>query len=132
MRELDRYVIISSDAHAGAPMAGYKPYLPSRWHDEFDTWLAGVVMPWVDVTDTSNWDNDVRTAAMDADGVSAEIIFPNTLPPFFDILAHLSGVPRDRETFARKWAGLQAHNRWLEDFCRLAPARRRGIAQLLP
>jgi predicted TIM-barrel fold metal-dependent hydrolase len=130
--ERDRYLIITSDAHAGAAMADYKPYLDSRWHDEFDAWLAGVVMPWVDVTDTTNWDNDRRVAAMDADGVSGEIIFPNTLPPFFDILAHLSGVPRDRATFERKWAGLQAHNRWLVDFCHEAPARRRAIVQLLP
>jgi predicted TIM-barrel fold metal-dependent hydrolase len=128
----DRYLLVTSDAHAGAAMADYKPYLDRRWHDEFDAWLAGVVMPWVDVRDTSNWDNDVRLAQMDADGVSGEIIFPNTLPPFFDILAHLSGVPRDRATLERKWAGLQAHNRWLVDFCREAPVRRRGIVQLLP
>ena len=127
-----RYVLVTSDAHAGAAMADYKPYLDSRWHEEFDSWLAGVVMPWVDVRDTSNWDSDVRLAQMDADGVSGEIIFPNTLPPFFDILAHLSGVPRDRASFERKWAGLQAHNRWLVDFCGEAPARRRGIVQLLP
>ena len=126
-----RYVLVTSDAHAGAAMADYKPYLDSRWHDEFDSWLAGVVMPWVDVRDTSNWDSDVRLAQMDADGVSGEIIFPNTLPPFFDILAHLSGVPRDRATFERKWAGLQAHNRWLVDFCRRgagATARHRAVA----
>ena len=128
----DHYVLVTSDAHAGAAMAAYKPFLDARWHDEFDEWLAGVVMPWVDVRDTSNWDSDVRLAQMDADGVSAEIIFPNTLPPFFDILAHLSGVPRDRATFDRKWAGLQAHNRWLVEFCRLAPERRRGVVQLLP
>jgi predicted TIM-barrel fold metal-dependent hydrolase len=128
----DRYILVTSDAHGGAAMADYKPYLDARWHDEFDDWLAGVVMPWVDVRDTSNWDSEVRLAQMDADGVSAEIIFPNTLPPFFDILAHLSGVPRDRETFDRKWAGLQAHNRWLVDFCAQAPTRRRGIVQLLP
>ena len=128
----DRYLIITSDAHGGAPMADYKPYLERRWHDHFDTWLAGVIMPWVDVDDASNWDSDLRLANMDADGVSGEIVFPNTLPPFFDILAHLSGVPRGPETFERKWAGLQAHNRWLVDFCRQAPLRRRGIVQLLP
>jgi predicted TIM-barrel fold metal-dependent hydrolase len=131
-RSSDRYLLVTSDAHGGAAMADYKPYLDRRWHAEFDEWLAGVVMPWVDVRDTSNWDNDVRIAQMDADGVSGEIIFPNTLPPFFDILAHLSGVPRDRATFDRKWAGLQAHNRWLVDFSREAPLRRRGIVQLLP
>jgi len=130
--EIDRYLIITSDAHGGAAMADYKAYLEPRWHDEFDAWLSGVVMPWVDVTDTSNWDHDVRVRNMDADGVAGEIIFPNTLPPFFDILAHLSGVPRDRATFERKWAGLQAHNRWLVAFARLLPDRRRGIIQLLP
>src|SRR5205814_1898546 len=108
------------------------PYLDPHWHAEFDEWLAGVRMPWVDVNDTSNWDSQVRLGAMDADGVSAEIIFPNTLPPFFDILAHLTGVPRDRATFERKWAGLQAHNRWLVEFSRLLPMRRKGIVQLLP
>jgi predicted TIM-barrel fold metal-dependent hydrolase len=130
--EPGRYVLVTSDAHGGAAMADYKPYLDAVWHDEFDAWLASVVMPWVDVNDTSNWDDDLRLANMDADGVSAEIVFPNTLPPFFDILAHLSGVPRDRATYARKRAGLQAHNRWLVDFCGQAPLRRRAIVQVLP
>jgi predicted TIM-barrel fold metal-dependent hydrolase len=128
----DRYVLVTSDAHGGAPTAAYRDYLPARWHDDFDVWLAGVVNPWVDTTDRFNADNELRLAAMDADGVAAEVVFPNTLPPFFDILAHLTGVPRDRATFEQKWAGLQAHNRWLEDFCREAPVRRRGIVQLLP
>jgi predicted TIM-barrel fold metal-dependent hydrolase len=130
--ELDRYMIITSDAHGGAAMADYKPYLERSRHDEFDDWLARVVMPWVDVRDTTNWESELRVANMDADGVSAEIVFPNTLPPFFDILAHLSGVPTDRVSFERKWAGLRAHNRWLVDFCEQAPVRRRGIFQILP
>jgi predicted TIM-barrel fold metal-dependent hydrolase len=130
--ELDRYMIVTSDAHGGAALADYRPYLEARWRPDFDEWLSGVVMPWFDVNDTTNWDSDLRIANMDADGVSAEIIFPNTLPPFFDILAHLSGVPRQRADFERKWAGLQAHNRWLIDFCRQTPLRRRGIVQLLP
>jgi len=128
----DRYLLVTSDAHGGAPMAEYKAYLPAALHEEFDAWLASIVNPWVDTTDRFNADDAVRIAAMDADGVAGEIVFPNTLPPFFDILAHLTGVPSDRASYERKWAGLQAHNRWLEDFCRLAPARRRGIVQLLP
>ena len=97
-------MIVTSDAHGGAALADYKPYLAARWQDEFDDWLSAVVMPWFDVNDTTNWDNDLRMANMDADGVSAEIVFPNTLPPFFDILAHLSGVPRERVEFERRWA----------------------------
>jgi predicted TIM-barrel fold metal-dependent hydrolase len=30
----------------------------------------------------------------------------------------------------RRWAGLQAHNRWLVDFCADAPGRRAGIVQI--
>ena len=44
MTESDRYLIVTSDAHGGAPMAEYRPYLAARWHDEFDAWLAGVVI----------------------------------------------------------------------------------------
>jgi len=36
----DRYVVISADTHAGADLYDYKPYLPSRLHDEFDAWAA--------------------------------------------------------------------------------------------
>jgi predicted TIM-barrel fold metal-dependent hydrolase len=131
-KTIDRYVVVSSDAHAGAPITGYRPYLAPRWRDEFDAWAAAVVNPWHDVNDATNWDSDARLAAMDADGVSGELIFPNTLPPFYDVMTHLSGVPRDRETFERRWAGLQAHNRWIVEFCAAAPERRRAVVQLLP
>jgi predicted TIM-barrel fold metal-dependent hydrolase len=130
--ELDRYLIVSSDAHAGAPMAEYKRYLDARFHDDFDRWLAAVVNPWTDIGDTTNFDSDDRLAAMDAQGVCGEVLFPNTLPPFYDIAAHLSGVPRDRDAFEHRWAGLQAHNRWLVEFCGAAPTRRRALIQLLP
>ena len=113
-------------------MADYKDYLPSRWHDEFDAWLAAVVNPWHDIHDRRNFDSDVRLAAMDAEGVTGEILFPNTLPPFYDTQTHLSGVPRSPAELDHRWAGLQAHNRWLVDFCGQAPERRRGLVQLLP
>jgi predicted TIM-barrel fold metal-dependent hydrolase len=131
-KSIDRYMILSSDAHAGALSVDYRDYLPSQWHTEFDSWLAAVVNPWVDTNDARNWDSSDRLAAMEGEGVTGEVLFPNTLPPFYDILAHLSGVPRDRADFARRWAGLQAHNRWLVEFCDGAPAQRRGLIQLLP
>jgi predicted TIM-barrel fold metal-dependent hydrolase len=129
---IDRLMIISSDAHAGALPQDYRAYLPSAWHDQFDAWLAQLGMPWFDMTDDRNWDWDTRLPALDAEGVTAEVVFPNTLPPFYDILAHLSGVPRDRVNFELRWAGLQAHNRWLADFCGQVPDRVRGLVQLLP
>ena len=45
----DRYTIISVDGHAGADMSGYKPYLASRWHDEFDAWANAYVNPYSDL-----------------------------------------------------------------------------------
>jgi predicted TIM-barrel fold metal-dependent hydrolase len=129
---IDRLMIISSDAHAGALAKDYRDYLPRKWHDDFDAWLAQITMPWFDITDDRNWDAEARMRALDDEGVTAEVIFPNTLPPFYDILAHLSGVPRERDDFEHRWAGLQAHNRWLVDFCGGAPTRMRGLIQLLP
>ncbi len=32
------YVLISCDAHAGADLLDYKPYLEKQFHDEFDAW----------------------------------------------------------------------------------------------
>ena len=37
---MDRYLIISADGHAGADLLGYRPYLASRWHEEFDAWAS--------------------------------------------------------------------------------------------
>jgi predicted TIM-barrel fold metal-dependent hydrolase len=133
---LDRYMVLSSDTHAGAEMREYKEYLDPRWHDEFDAWADAVTNPWIDLRDPEaakvNWDSDHRLAACDLEGITGEVIFPNTLTPFYDILCHLSGVPWNREEYERRWAGLRAHNRWLAQFCARAPERRRGLIQLLP
>ena len=41
---MDRYLVISADGHAGADLLGYRPYLASRWHEEFDAWAASFVL----------------------------------------------------------------------------------------
>lgn len=133
---IDRYMVLSSDTHAGAAMYEYKQFLPPQLHDDFDAWAAAVTNPWVDLRDPDkakiNWHSDTRAAACDAEGITGEVIFPNTLTPFYDILVHLGGVPTTAVDYTRRWAGLQAHNRWLVEFCRAEPARRRGVIQLLP
>lgn len=134
--EIDRYVVISADAHAGADLRDYRAYLPSRFHDEFDAWADAYVSPFDDLvhaTAARNWDSDFRLRELDADGISAEILFPNTIPPFFPTVTTIAiGLPVDRADLDRRWAGLQAHNRWTVDFCSLAPARRRGLLQIFP
>lgn len=133
---LDRYVVISTDTHAGADLYAYKPYLPTRLHDEFDDWAQAYVSPFDDlVTATAerNWDHDLRLADMDADGVAAEVLLPNTVPPFFPATPNITiTLPRTRAEFEQRWAGVQAHNRWQIDFCSLAPPRRRGLIQIFP
>jgi predicted TIM-barrel fold metal-dependent hydrolase len=133
---IDRYVVISTDTHAGADLHDYKQYLPARLHDEFDAWAKAYVSPFDDLiiaTADRNWDHDLRTAEMDADGVAAEVLLPNTVPPFFPTSPNITiSLPRTRDELEKRWAGVQAHNRWQIDFCLLAPDRRRGLIQIFP
>lgn len=138
-----RYVLVSTDCHAGADLRDYKPYLEKRWHEEFDAWIAGYHDAWAEVDTKSewkagvssamsplNWDSGKRLEALETEGIVAEVIFPNTVPPFFPNGALAAPGPRSRDEYERRWAGLRAHNRWLKDFCDLAPGRRFGMAQL--
>ncbi len=127
-----RYTIISADGHAGANMDTYREYLSSEYHDEFAAWRGAYKNPFRDLQGdgrTRNWDNERRVSELQADGVVAEVVFPNTVPPFFPTGA-LVARPPSAEDFAKRWAGLQCHNRWLVDFCAAVPNRRAGIAQV--
>ncbi|MCQ4083380.1 amidohydrolase [Streptomyces sp. RB6PN25] len=129
----DRYTVISADCHAGADLLDYRPYLESRHHEAFDAWAATYVNPFEDLMAPEadrNWDSDRRIAELEADGIVAEVVFPNTVPPFFPSGSLTAPAPTAEE-FELRWAGLRAHNRWLADFCAQAPGRRAGVAQIL-
>ena len=64
-----------------------------------------------------SWDSDRRLAETEADGIAAEVLFPNTVPPFFDEGNLVALPPTPEADYERRWAGVQAHNRWLADFC---------------
>jgi predicted TIM-barrel fold metal-dependent hydrolase len=128
----ERYVVVSSDGHAGAELHAYRDYLERAYLDEFDAWATTFVSPWDDLraeTAYRNWDSGTRLRELEDDGVVAEVLFPNTIPPFFPS-SNLLLRPPAKEDYALRWAGLRAHNRWLADFCREAPGRRAGIAQI--
>ncbi|MDQ1507545.1 MAG: hypothetical protein QOD57_5272 [Actinomycetota bacterium] len=137
-----RYVVISADGHAGAPLLGYKEYLEKRWHEPFDEWATSFADPWSDLEEndikpgvassdsTFSWDSAKRQAALESQGIVGEVLFPNTAPPFFPAGVFTVGVPQTRADYERRWAGLQAHNRWLVDFCAEAPGRRAGVGQI--
>jgi predicted TIM-barrel fold metal-dependent hydrolase len=128
----DHYTIISADGHAGGNHVQYREYLDPEWRDEFDAWRGGYKNPFRDLQDdgrSRNWDSVRRNADLDAEGVAAEVLFPNTVPPFFPTGVVIAPAPSVAD-FPKRLAGLRAHNRWLVDFVAESPERRAGLAQV--
>src|SRR3546814_5811277 len=71
----------------------------------------------------------MRNSQQEADGVVGEVVFPNTVPPLFPSFVLFAKPPTDEE-YAHRHAGVQAHNRWLVDWCGEFPERRAGIGQI--
>lgn len=125
-------IVISADGHAGGSLDQYHEYLDPEWRDEFDEWRGRYRNPWRDLNDdrkTRNWDSARRLAEMEAEGIVAEVLFPNTIPPFFPTGEVIAPAARPEE-YERRQAGAWAHNRWLADFVAEAPKRRAGQVAL--
>jgi predicted TIM-barrel fold metal-dependent hydrolase len=148
----DRYLLISTDCHAGLPAEGYREYVDARYHEAFDAAAAQdeAMRQLADNDDHRKfladwnaeigqhggmkgaWDTQVRTKEMDHDGVAAEVIFPDAdaagvggvaKTPFTAGLG--STGSNDAElTLAGAWA----HNRWMAEFCQNNAERRAGVA----
>ena len=129
------FTVISADGHAGAEIHQYRDYLASDFVDEFDRWVVDYQVPYADLEGpnaSQNWDSDRRLREMEEDGIVAEVLFPNTVPPFYPKTSLTAQVPAaNAGDLDLRWAGLRAHNRWLADFCAATPGRRAGIAQIL-
>ncbi len=139
-------IVISTDGHCGAEIWAYKPYLERRYHEQFEPWARSFKDPWSDELDQDrpvdnrsglasmgtplNWDSRLRLDYLDSQGIAAEVLFPNTAPPFYPSGVLSAPGPRNREEYELRSAGLRAHNRWLADFCAEAPDRRAGFAQI--
>ena len=149
---MDHHIVIGADTHCGADLRDYRPYLESRYHSEFDEWAdymdghnerrkamfadmeRSPMEVGVDgdpaVWGHRNWSSSDRLAEQEADGFIAEVLFPNTQPPFAPPAATAFEAPPYSDNFEHRWAGLRAHNRWVADFVSQAPERRAGIAQV--
>jgi predicted TIM-barrel fold metal-dependent hydrolase len=143
----DRYLIVSSDCHAGLPCEEYRPYLDSRYHAAFDDFLAerhanrekllkvnyDYIMHWEGENEEGlrgAYDPAQRDKELDADGVAGEVMFPDgdaitgmESPPFGAGLT--AGTIEDPDL---AYAGAIAHNRWLAEVCLHSPERRTGVA----
>src|SRR5262245_2194364 len=125
-----KLAVISVDGHVKASREGYRDYVEAKCLDAFDEWVqslegipdAGNKTP--RLPDESQWDSDLRWRDLEAQGVAAEVLFPNGLP-FVNVRFQDAVTSNDRE-LARE--GRRAYNRWLSDFCAAAPGRRAGQA----
>ena len=117
-------VIISVDGHVKPSRSAYRDYLDPEYraqYDERNTASAGTPDGFVraDFGEDAQWDAERRMAAMESQGVVAEVLIPNGLP-FEEGRADFAPDPE----LVR--AGYRAYNRWLVDFCSAAPTRMCG------
>ncbi|MDE0991177.1 MAG: amidohydrolase family protein [Pseudomonadales bacterium] len=130
----DPYLLITADTHAGGSHEQYREYLDPGYREQFDAWRGGYKNPsqaHYGNKKKRNWDLDIRTSDQNSQGVVGEVVFPNTVPPFFNKSIVTAAPPRPEE-YELALAGIRAHNRWLKDFCAEDPDRRAGIGLILP
>src|SRR4051812_24851740 len=142
---MEQYLIISSDCHAGLPTEQYRPYVDPDQRVAFDEMLAAREQAnaarvsndfadrWVEENAeglSGAWDGQRRDKELDADGVTAEVIFPDA-----DAVTGFTGAPfgagigsTGRLDPGLALAGARAHNRWLAELCAESPVRRVGVA----
>jgi predicted TIM-barrel fold metal-dependent hydrolase len=146
---MTRYLVISADCHAGPLPGEARAYVDPDHREAFDAWLAdaagqaarraehiGEPLFAEEAVDEfaaqdrvaeggtdGAWDSKRRLRELDADGVVAEVIFPNSPLPF-DVGLMTYQHPQEP---ALVRAGVEAYNRWLADFCNQAPGRRAGV-----
>ena len=145
---MDRFIVISSDCHAGPLTKNYRDYIDPQYRELFDAavpmqleaaaiaeksflikdindeWRSGIERQL-----TGAWDHAERIRMLDGDGIAGEVIYPDGLternaPPFG------VGLNTPTKDIAPEliWAGARAHNRWLAEFCANAPERHHGVA----
>jgi predicted TIM-barrel fold metal-dependent hydrolase len=151
----DRVFVLSADAHAAPRTEEYRPYFDGKYRDQFEEYLRvhhhrftpghehSVYVPTVrdiwngheayDLGDREgDWDPQIRLRAMDRQGVTAEIIFPDDTN--WNAQPFCGGL--EPQGLERPWpgelrlAGARAHNRWAAEFCGTAPDRLLGVTSL--
>jgi len=150
---MDKTMIVSSDGHAMARMPEYRPYLPARYHEEFDGFCERFEeigyrqfdaknLVWrLDPDEVERWVHDLletgrldggsdpyrRLEVMNEEGIVGEVLFPDFGLPFELFPPSRSLTAGDSSNVTRTPdkidVGNKAHNRWLVDFCSAAPER---------
>ena len=130
----DRYIVISSDGHAGAQMHEYRDYLESKYHDEFDAWANDVRepvrRPARPTSPTATGTARRACASSRTTASSPRCCSPTRSRRSSRRRTCSRAPPEPDDEYELRWAGLKAHNRWLADFCADTPGRRAGMAQI--
>ena len=144
-----RPIVISCDGHAAGRPEDYVPYIEPAYRDRYQEFVDGVraqalaaraaaaaqnrslfskegVEAFEQVGGPNGrdgeWDSALRTEVLEADGVVAEVLFPNGGVPFGGF-----GESADHEV---RGVGNRAYDRWLLDFADAEPGRRAALAML--
>ncbi|TAK69055.1 MAG: amidohydrolase [Actinomycetota bacterium] len=153
----DPIVIVSSDGHAGALMADYRPYLDAAYREEFDDFLIEwnehgsrnfdppALRSRLDPADVEDWtakmvdtgrldgfpDPNRRLQEVEKEGICAEVLFPDFGIPFELYSRGIAATLGRTYTLAddgHRQAAFRAFNRWLMDYVSAAPERFVGTA----
>lgn len=146
---MDKYLVVSSDCHAGLPIRQYRDYLDPQYREILDTaadieidlsnkasesfLIKDINEQWrrgIETELTGAWDHEQRIKVLDKDGIAVEVVFPDGIteintPPFGAGISLSTGSNIVPEL---QWAGARAHNRWLAEFCGEDPVRHIGLA----
>jgi predicted TIM-barrel fold metal-dependent hydrolase len=152
---VESLMVISSDGHATARMEEYRGYLDAEFREEFDDFVVEykrkgsrnfdppalrqrldpeLVEAWKEhMVDhgrlEGSSDPHARLRELDRECIAAEVLFPDFGLPFelySPGLAAAKGYPLPDRAHTR--AAKRAHNRWIADFCSVAPERFAGMA----
>ena len=146
---MERFLVVSSDCHAGLPIAQYREYLDPQYREMMDAALP-IELDLADKASQSflikdineqwrkgnerglegAWEYENRIEVLDRDGIAVEVVFPDGItetntPPFGAGIGLPTGPMVVPEL---QWAGAQAHNRWLAELCARNPVRHIGVA----
>jgi predicted TIM-barrel fold metal-dependent hydrolase len=145
-------VLVSADCHAGPALATLGEYLDSRYAEDFADYLARTRDYDARVAEIFSGRSEAEytemhrvfierdaveglhdpqrhLADLEADGIVADVIFPQGVVPFADYPSQPGMLPPIGYVATRELqaAGCRAYNRWLAEFCNANPGRHAGI-----
>ena len=145
----ERYMMISSDTHAGPAFADFGAYVESKHMAAFESELdarsahreeavakeqgKSVELNELQVEQgfgPGTRDPQVKARHEEADGVVGCVIYPNGPRPFSPEFRERAPLGLPAPSIEQRVAGARIYNRWLADFCAPYTDRFFGIAQI--